>query len=181
MSAVENTNAVANTSDYQCYCLDTDENCRDISMFIEQQCGCNLHYHCLVSYLHHQIGDRSNISVNGIVCPNGRECKSFKAINDNNDENSSYYMTPVDLDNIVEYGCNHSNLKHYLDQNNCEELTHDAVNIRCWFDEMQDRKVATFTDADYDIFIISTTKACPSCGKLLLRLSLFVYLLFLLH
>jgi len=154
---------------YYCFCYDCDDGDNDInntSKFVRLGCTCITHYHCLIQYVRYKLGDRLSMSLNGISCPSGSDCKSFKTIDDvGGDDTKIYYITTVDLDNIVDYGTNHPDLKKYLDENNCEKFTHEEVNdLRKWIEEQKNEVNKKFNDNDFDLFIISTTKACSNCG-----------------
>ena len=89
-----------------CFCLGfTDD---PSTLFMRLGCNCVIHYHCLVQYLQHRIGDRRNMNLLGISCPYGGECKSLSG---SDDSGGVYYVTLDDLDNIVEYGVSHPDLK----------------------------------------------------------------------
>ena len=106
------------------------------------------------------------MSLNGISCPYGSECQSFKTLDEvGGDDTKIYYITTADLDTIVYYGMSHPKLQQYLDEHECEALTHEEVSgLREWIEQQISTPDRKFTDEDYDLFIISTTKACPSCG-----------------
>ena len=146
-----------------CFCLDfTDD---PSTLFMRLGCNCVIHYHCLVQHLQHSIGDRINMNLQGISCPYGGECKSL--VSGSDDSGGVYYVTLDDLDNIVEYGVSHPDLKGYLDEVGCEALTHEQVKLlKEWIDEQKNvpTNPRVYTDGDYELFIISTTKACPACG-----------------
>jgi hypothetical protein len=60
------------------------------------------------------------MSLNGISCPYGNECKSYQILDKvNKDETKIYYITTTDLDNIVDYCTRHPELKRYLAENDC--------------------------------------------------------------
>ena len=141
-----------------------DNDSNEVSKFVRLGCRCISHYHCLIQYIRSKLGNRLKISLNGISCPYGKECKSYKTLDDvGGDETKLYYITTTDLDIVVDYGRNNPKLKENLDENDCEELTHEEVNdLRKWLEEKREIKI--FTDDDFDLFVISTTKACPSCG-----------------
>jgi len=143
-----------------CFCLAfTDDTS---NQFMRLGCGCVLHYHCLVQYLQHRMRDRIGMSLQGISCPYGAECKSFGS---NDGESMIYHVTLDDLTNIVDYGSSHPDLRQYLDDIGCEALTHEQVNsLKEWIAEQNDKPVKKYTDDDYELFIISTSKACPACG-----------------
>jgi hypothetical protein len=68
------------------------------------------------------------MSLNGISCPYGSECKSFKTLDEvDGDDTKIYYITTTDLDTIVDYGTNHPKLQQYLDEHECTALTHEEV------------------------------------------------------
>jgi len=103
--------------DYHCFCFDCDDgdnDINDVSKFVRLGCRCVLHYHCLVQYVRSRLGDRLTMSLSGISCPYGGECKSFKTLDEvHGDESLIYYITTNDLDNIVDYGSNHADLKKH--------------------------------------------------------------------
>jgi len=155
--------------DYYCYCYDIDDGDNDIndtSKFVRLGCQCISHYHCLIQYIRSKLGDRLTMSLNGISCPYGVDCKSFKTLDEvDGDDTKIYYITTADLDNIVDYGINHPNLQSYLDEHECKALTHEEVDdLRTWINDQKNKPTKQLTDDDYDLFTISTTKACPSCG-----------------
>ena len=156
---------------YYCYCGDCDNGDDDISSgiskFVRLGCRCVLHYVCLIEYLRHKLGDRITMSLNGIACPFGSECCSFKTLDEvEGDETLIYYITTDDLDNIVAYGINHSKLQEYLDENDCKALTHEEVNdLRKWIEDEKIREIVPIDpNAITDLFVLSTTKACPHCN-----------------
>ena len=154
---------------FYCYCYDCDDGDNAInntSKFLRLGCKCILHYHCLIQYVRYKVGDRLSMSLNGISCPYGIECKSFKTLDEvGGDDTKIYYITTADLDNIVDYEMNHPELQKYLDEYDCKALTHEEVNgLKQWIEEERNETTKNFTDEDYDLFIISTTKACPHCG-----------------
>ena len=157
--------------EYYCYCYDIsdgDNNLNEVSKFVRLGCRCILHYHCLIKYIRYKLGDRLSMSLNGISCPYGIECKTFKTLDDDEvrgDDTKIYYITTKDLDNIVDYGINNPKLHQYLAKNGCDPITHGEVNdLKDWIDEEKHKPVKKYSDEDYDLFIISTSKACPSCG-----------------
>lgn len=157
-------------NDINCFCGDLaldKEDAIDPALYMRLGCRCVLHYHCLVQYLHYKIDDRLTMSLRGICCPYGSSCKSYHTLQEvNNDESRIYYITVTDLDNIVDY-CNlqHPTLKRYLAENEYEELSHEKVaSLRQWIEEEQNVKVAPpVIDTDDNLYIMATTKACPSC------------------
>ena len=157
-------------NEYHCFCMDCDDGDNDInkvSKFVRLGCRCVLHYHCLIQYVRSKLGDRLTMALRGISCPYGGECKSFKSLDDvHGDEALIYYITTDDLDNIVDYGSNHPDLKKPLKDSECKELTHEEVNgLRQWIEEQQQHQQQLIEVPDIDdLFINSTTKACPSCG-----------------
>jgi len=156
-------------SKFDCFCgfIDDGDNAiNDTSKFVRLGCQCISHYHCLNHYIRSKLGDRLTMSLNGISCPYGGVCKSFKTLDEvAGDESQIYYINMIDLDNIVDYGLSHPELQQYLDENDYKPLTHEEVNnLRTWIDEQKNKSVEKFKDEDYDLFIISTTKACPHCG-----------------
>ena len=154
---------------FYCYCYDYNDGDNDInntSKFIRLGCNCILHYHCLIQYIRSKLGDRLSMSLNGISCPYGSECKSFNTLDEvGGDDTKVYHITVNDLDNVVDYGSNHLELQKYLDENDCKPLTYEEVNgLKQWIEERRNEVIKKFSDEDYDLFIISTTKACPTCG-----------------
>ena len=128
-------------------------------------CRCIIHYGCLITYIYSKVNNRLTMSLNGISCPYGSDCK---AINKEVIDSPVYYITLDDLDNIVDYGINHPNLKKYLNDYNCKELTHDVVNgLRLWITEQKENPLIIVDDDDDDndntLFLKSTTKQCPRC------------------
>jgi len=106
------------------------------------------------------------MSLNGISCPYGSECKSFKTLDEvDGDDTKIYYITTTDLDTIVDYGTNHPKLQQYLDEHECTALTHEEVEgLRIWIEEERKRVIVPIDpNAMTDLFIISTTKECPHC------------------
>ena len=125
---------------FDCFCYDYDDgdnNIDDVSKFIRLGCQCIVHYHCLSQYVRGKLGDRLIMSLNGISCPYGKECKSFKTLDEvGGDDTKIYYITTDDLDTIVDYGLKHPKLQRYLDEHGCKALTHEEVNgLREWIDE----------------------------------------------
>jgi len=156
---------------YYCYCGDCDNGDNDInsgiSKFVRLGCKCVLHYVCLIQYLRYKLGDRLTMSLNGIACPFGSECRSFKTLDEvGGDDTLIYYITTDELDNIVAYGINHSKLQEYLDENDCKPLTHEEVNdLRKWIDDEKTREIVPIDpNVITDLFVLSTTKACPHCN-----------------
>ena len=119
-------------NEYHCFCMDCDDgdnDINDVSKFVRLGCRCVLHYHCLVQYVRSKLSDRLTMSLRGISCPYGSECKSFKTLDDvHGDDALIYYITTDDLDNIVDYGSNHPILKKHFNDTGCKELTHEEVN-----------------------------------------------------
>jgi len=156
---------------FYCYCKDCDDGDNDInnvSKFIRLGCKCIVHYVCLIQYLRYKLGDRLTMSLNGISCPYGTECMSFKTLDEvEGDDTLIYYITINDIDNIVDYGLNHNELQQYLIENDCEALTHKEVNdLREWieFEKIRSAEIVPVNSNDItDLFVISTTKACPNC------------------
>ena len=155
---------------YYCFCNDCDDgdnDINDVSKFVRLGCTCISHYHCLIQYVRYKLGDRISMSLNGISCPYGSECKSFKTLDEvDGDDTKIYYITTTDLDTIVDYGTNHPKLQQYLDEHECTALTHEEVNgLRLWIEEERERLIVPIDpNVMTDLFIISTTKACPHCG-----------------
>ena len=152
-----------------CNCSDGDSDLSSTSKFVRLCCSCVLHYSCLIAYIRSKLGDRQSITLQGVSCPYGCECKSFKTLEGaTGDQTEQYYITVNDLDSIVDYGMSHPELKQYLDKNDCKELTHEEVSgLREWIEERASKRYKPdkiFTDNDYDVFVLSTTKACPNCG-----------------
>ena len=100
-------------------------------------CGCAIHYHCLVAYLQSKIGDRATMSVRGIACPYGGDCRSHQA-EPSPDRSSVYFVTLEDLDNIVDYRTAEraEALDALLQENETEPITHEDVGaLRAWLEE----------------------------------------------
>ena len=112
---------ISNT--FYCFCRDYDDGDNDncnTSKFVRLGCQCIIHYHCLIQYIRSKLGDRMTMSLNGISCPYGNECKSYQILDKvNKDETKIYYITTTDLDNIVDYCKRHPELKRYLAENDC--------------------------------------------------------------
>jgi hypothetical protein len=161
------------SNQYYCYCLDCDSGDSDsssTSKFVRLGCGCILHYVCLIQYLRSKLGDRLTMSLNGIACAYGSECKSFKTLDEvGGDDTKIYYINIIDLDNIVDYSIIHPELQQYLNENDCKALTHEEVNgLKEWIEYEQKRRIDDIVNLNpiviTDLLIISTTKACPYCG-----------------
>ncbi len=152
-----------------CFCGDlafNDETIVDAALYMRLGCKCVLHYHCLVQYLHYKIDDRLTMSLYGISCPFGSMCKSYCSLQEvNNDESKIYYITVTDLDNIVDYcALQHPTLKRYLAENNYDELSHQKVaSLRQWIEEEKRIKDVSLVNEN-NLYILATTKACPSCN-----------------
>ena len=117
-------------SERNCFCGDIDDHA-DHSKFMRLGCKCVIHYHCLTQYLQFKLGDRNTMNLHGVCCPYGMACTSYKTVEDvHGDESLIYFITPLDLDNIVDYGSNHPSLQLYLDEAGCTCLTHDQVQVR---------------------------------------------------
>lgn len=147
--------------DYNCFCHDSnDSDSNNEGKFMRLGCRCVLHYHCLIQHIRFILGERSKMSLYGMPCPYGRECKSLQET-----MSRVYYITTNDLDEIVEYGKNHSNLERYLSDSNCRALTRDEVSgLREWIEERRKTTFQYITDVDCSRYTISTTKKCPTCG-----------------
>lgn len=142
-----------------CFCGDDDNN-DNRENTLRLGCRCIVHYGCLITYIYSKLNDRLTMSLNGISCPYGSDCAHSKEASDSA---VIYYITLDDLDNIVDYGINHPDLKKYLEEYSCKELTHDAVDqLRLWITEQKENPVV-LTDDDFTLFLKSTTKQCPRC------------------
>ena len=129
-------------------------------MFIRLGCGCVIHYHCLTRYVRHKIDDRSTMSLSGMACPYGIECKSFKTLED--ESKNTYFITIEDLENIYNYHIEHPS---YLKDNEVNPLSYEEVEgLKKWIEEQKQVTTIKISNENYDLYTISTTKACPSCG-----------------
>jgi hypothetical protein len=91
-----------------------------------------------VAYLQSKIGDRATMSVQGVVCPYGEDCRSYQAESSPPGRSSAYFVTLEDLDNIVDYRSPEraEALDALLRENGTEPLTHEEVGeLRAWLEE----------------------------------------------
>lgn len=124
-------------------------------------CGCVIHYHCLIQYIKFKIGDRLTMSLRGMSCPYGSECKSFETLEDE----SKYFITTDDIENIYQYGLEHPQLTISLEENEVTPLLFEEVEgFKKWIEERKQVTTLEISDDDHDLYTISTTKGCPSCG-----------------
>ena len=153
---VKNTK-VTITSTKNCFCCDDDVDNNDSHVLL--RCQCILHLQCLKRYIYYAIGDRLSMNHKGIKCPYGSECNAYSISND------TMYITIDDLFTIIDLNPN-DNDDNNASNSNDKKLTRDIINdFSNWLcDEQSNKDAPKYTDSDYNDFIISTTKACPSCG-----------------
>lgn len=144
-----------------CVCLEFADSISDRYMFIRLGCQCVIHYHCLTQYVRHKIGDRATISLSsGISCPYGTECKSLE-----DESKNKYFIAIDDLQNIYQYGLEHPQITSYLKENDINALSYEEVEgLKQWIEEQKQITTLKISNENHDLFTISTTKACPSCG-----------------
>jgi len=152
---------------FYCFCHNFDDGDNEIgntSKFVRLGCQCIIHYDCLIQYIHHKFGDRTcGISNNGINCPYMKECKSFETLD--KDMSPFYNISFDDIENIITYGLSHDpELKKYLEECN---LTIERINeIKLWLTSILPQPLPDpRTEFLNDLYILSTTKGCPNCGK----------------
>jgi len=105
------------------------------------------------------------MSLNGIKCPYGSECQYNNNNNNNNNDDNNKYITTNDLYKLVEILNDSTNNNNNNDDDEIKyEYIHDFDNWLTEQKKLSTIDVKKYTDSDYDLFIISTTKACPTCG-----------------
>jgi hypothetical protein len=106
------------------------------------------------------------MSLNGIKCPYGSECQYNNNNNNNNNDDNNKYITTNDLYKLVEIlnDSTNNNNNNNDDDEIKYEYVHDFDNWLTEQKKLSTIDVKKYTDSDYDLFIISTTKACPTCG-----------------
>lgn len=129
-------------------------------MFIRLGCGCVIHYHCLIRYIKFKIiHDRRTISLNGISCPYGTECKL------EDESKKKYFITTDDLENIYHYGIENPQVITYLKENDIDLLSYEEVEgLKKWIEEEKLVTTLDISNDDDDLYTIYTTKACPRCN-----------------
>jgi len=139
-------------------------------------CQCKLHIDCLNGYIRNQIGDRNQMNLCGIACPNGRSCKHYTSssllldksfeLDEANDlfQSSSsvvvspFFITVPDLRLINNFN------KDVEKEGEFSALSNDEIDrFDNWLTEQKQGPSKVNSD-DCDPYVLATTKPCPTCN-----------------